>query len=224
MPFDHLRRREFVALLSGAAALLPTAASAKESARIRRVGWMGAPKDHPYENAAIVAFQQGLSDLGWFEGRNLRIDYRWYAGDGDRYTKDAEELVALAPDAIVAVGGVAVMRLLAITRTVPIVFTHTNDPVARGFVASLARPGGNATGFAHLEYQTSAKWPVLLKQIAPQVTRSRRRWQFRGRRWGKATGSYSDCCAVPWSRTDPPEREQRRGDGTQHWGIRTRIE
>ncbi len=165
-----MRRRNFITLVGGTAAW-PLAAHAQRGDGIRRLGWMGAPRDHPYEKASIAAFREGLSDLGWLEGRNLRIDYRWYAGDGDRYDKDAAELVALAPEVIVGTGGASVSRLLAITRTVPIVFAHVNDPVARGFVASLARPGGNATGFTHVEYQMSAKWLVLLKQIAPNLTR-----------------------------------------------------
>jgi putative ABC transport system substrate-binding protein len=165
-----MKRREFITLLGGAVGW-PLAARAQQAGRMRLLGCMLSAADHPYTIASLASFRQGLSDLGWVEGRNLRIDYRWYAGDNDRYTRDAAELVALAPDVIVSSGGVSVSRLLAVTRTVPIVFAHVNDPVARGLVASLARPGGNATGFAHLEYQMSAKWLELLKQIAPNVTR-----------------------------------------------------
>jgi putative ABC transport system substrate-binding protein len=166
-----IARREFITLLGGAAAAWPMAVRAQQAGRMRRLGCMLAAEDHPYTKATLASFRQGLSDLGWVEGRNLRIDYRWYTGDNDRYARDAAELVALAPDVLVASGGISVSRLLAVTRTVPIVFAHVNDPVARGFVASLARPGGNATGFTHLEYQMSAKWLELLKQIAPNVKR-----------------------------------------------------
>jgi putative ABC transport system substrate-binding protein len=166
-----MRRRDFITLLGGATAW-PLAARAQQSARPRRIGWLGAPKDHPQEVAAIAAFRRGLADLGWVEGRNVEIEQRWIAGDSGRADRDAEELVARAPDVLVGAGGTAVRRFLALTRTVPIVFAHVNDPIARGFVASLARPGGNATGFTHLEYEMSAKWLVLLKQIAPQLTQA----------------------------------------------------
>jgi putative ABC transport system substrate-binding protein len=166
-----MRRRDFITLVGGAAAAWPFAGRAQQTGRARRIGWLGAAKDHPYQLAAIAVFRRRLAELGWVEGRNLEIEQRWYSGDPDRMTKDAEELVALAPDVLVGTGGASVMRFLAATRTLPIVFAHANDPVARGFVQSLARPGGNATGFTHLEYEMTAKWPALLKQIAPQVTR-----------------------------------------------------
>jgi putative ABC transport system substrate-binding protein len=163
-----MRRRQFITLLGGVA-VWPMAAPA-QGGRVRRIGWLGAPKDHPYDIAAIAAFRKGLADLGWVEGRNIAIDQRWGSGDGDENTRAAQELVALVPDVLVAFGGAATKRFLALTRTIPIVFAHVNDPVLRGVVASLARPGGNATGFTHLEYEMSAKWLVLLKQIAPQLT------------------------------------------------------
>ena len=122
-------------------------------------------------SANFAEFRKGLAEFGRVEGRNIRIDYRWYAGDRARLSNDAAELVGLSPDLIVANGGAAVGRLLDVTRTVPIVFVEVNDPVARGFVESLRRSGGNATGFTHLEYETSAKWPEMLKRIAPHLTR-----------------------------------------------------
>src|SRR5262249_52968985 len=120
----------------------------------------------------IAAFLQGLQQLGWADGRNLQIDTRWCAGDAGLFRKYAAELVALAPDVILAAGGAVVPSLLQATRTVPIVFTQTSDPVGAGFVDSLARPGGNATGFLAFEYGISAKWLELLKEIAPRVTRA----------------------------------------------------
>jgi putative ABC transport system substrate-binding protein len=133
-------------------------------------GCVHSPKGSPYAKAAIAAFRQGLSALRWTEGRNLHIETRWFT-DANRFTKDAQELVALKPDILVAIGGAATGWLLDATRTIPVVFAHQNDPLARNLVASLARPGGNATGFTHLEYQTCAKWLELLKQIAPSLTR-----------------------------------------------------
>jgi putative tryptophan/tyrosine transport system substrate-binding protein len=119
-----------------------------------------------------VAFVQGLQEWGWTDGRNVRIDTRWAAGNADRFRKYAAELVALAPDVILASGGTGVGALLQVTRTVPIVFTQTNDPVGAGYVDSLARPGGNVTGFTNMEYGMSGKWLELLKQTAPRVTRA----------------------------------------------------
>jgi putative ABC transport system substrate-binding protein len=163
-----MNRRAFITLLGGAAAW-PLAATAQQG-RVRRIGWLGSAMDHPYQIMAIAAFRKGLADLGWVEGRNIQIEQRWLGADIDRYNRDAQELVALAPDVLVGIGGSALGRFLALTRTIPIVFAHVNEPVARGFVASLARPGGNATGFTHLEFEMTAKWLALLKQIAPTVT------------------------------------------------------
>jgi putative ABC transport system substrate-binding protein len=161
-----MRRRDFITLLGGAAGW---PISARAQGRLRRIGWLGVPKDHPYEIAAIAAFRRGLADLGWLEGRNIVIEQRWLSGDADQNTLDAQELAALAPDVLVGDGGAAVGRFLAVTRTIPIVFVHVNDPIARGFAASLARPGGNATGFTYMEYETTAKWLLLLKQVAPKI-------------------------------------------------------
>ena len=167
-----MRRREFLTLLGGAATW-PLAARAQQSERKRRVGvLMGLSADDAEAQDRIAAFVQGLQQLGWTDGRNLQIDYRRGAGDTDLTRRYAAELVALAPDVILASGGTVVGALLQATRTVPIVFTQTPDPVAAGFVASLARPGGNATGFTTSEYGISGKWLELLKEIAPGVTRA----------------------------------------------------
>jgi len=165
-----MKRREFITLLGGAAAW-PIAAQAQQGERVRRIGVLVAVADDPEGQARIAAFLQGLQQLGWADGRNLQIDTRWSAGDADRFRKYAAELVALAPDVILAAGGAVVPSLLQATRTVPIVFTQTSDPVGAGFVDSLARPGGNATGFLGFEYGIGAKWLELLKEIAPRVTR-----------------------------------------------------
>ena len=167
-----MRRREFITVLGGAAAAWPLAARAQQGERVRRIGVLVAVADDPEGQARIAAFLQGLQQLGWAEGRNLQIDTRWGAGDADRFRKYAAELVALAPDVILAAGGAVVPPLLQATRSVPIVFTQTPDPVGAGFVDSLARPGGNVTGFTVFEYGISAKWLELLKEIAPRVTRA----------------------------------------------------
>jgi ABC-type uncharacterized transport system substrate-binding protein len=168
-----MRRRELITLLGGAAAAWPLAALAQQGERIRRIGVLHSlASDDPEGQARLTAFVQGLQELGWTDGRNVRIDYRWAAGDAERARRYAAELVALAPDVILAHGGSIVPSLLQATRTVPIVFTQTPDPVGAGFVTSLARPGGNVTGFLVFEYGISAKWLELLKEIAPRVTRA----------------------------------------------------
>jgi putative ABC transport system substrate-binding protein len=167
-----MRRREFIAGLGGTAAAWPLAARAQQADRMRRIGvLMSLAADDPETQARIAAFQQGLQQLGWTDGRNVRIDTRWATGDAGRTRQYADELVALAPDVILASGGTVVGTLLQATRNVPIVFTQVPDPVGAGFVDSLARPGGNATGFTTYEYGVSGKWLELLKEIAPRVTR-----------------------------------------------------
>ena len=167
-----MKRRDFIALLSGGAAW-PLAARAQQSDRVRRIGvLMTTAADDPEGQARLVAFVHGLQQLGWTDGRNVRIETRWSAGNTDDIRKYASELLALAPDVILAPGSATVGPLLQATRVVPIVFVHVPDPVGAGFVDSLARPGGNATGFTFLEYATSGKWLELLKQIAPGVTRA----------------------------------------------------
>jgi putative ABC transport system substrate-binding protein len=167
-----MRRREFITLL-GCTAAWPLAARAQQAERMRRIGvLMSLAADDRQGQARLAAFVQGLRELGWTDGGNVRIEARWGAGDTDRIRKYAAELVALAPDAILASGGSVVGAVLRATRTVPVVFTQTPDPVGAGFVASLARPGGNATGFMLFEYSMSGKWVQLLKEIAPRVTRA----------------------------------------------------
>ena len=172
MSLDQLRRREFITLLGGAAAW-PLVVRAQQRERMRRIGvLMNLGSDDAEGQARNAAFLQGLQELGWTVGRNVRIEYRWGAGDAELFRRYASEMVALAPDVILAVGGAVVPSLLQATRTVPIVFTGTPDPVGAGFVESLARPGGNVTGFApFLDFGISAKWLELLKEIAPHVTR-----------------------------------------------------
>ena len=169
----HIRRREFIAALGGMAATWPLAARAQQGERMRRIGvLMALAADDPTGQARLIAFVQALQELGWTDGRNVRIDTRWAAGDADRFRRYAAELVALAPDVILASGGTGVGALLQATHTVPIVFTQTNDPVGAGYVDSLARPGGNATGFTNQEYGTSGKYLELLKEIAPRIARA----------------------------------------------------
>lgn len=167
-----MRRREFITLIGGAAVGSPLAALAQQPDRVRHIGvLMAAAAADPEYQARIGAFQQGLALLGWTDGRNARIDTRW-ATNADDIRRHAAELAALAPDVILAATGTTtVAPLLQATRTVPIVFVIVIDPVGAGFVASLARPGGNATGFLMFEYGLSGKWLELLKQIAPGVTR-----------------------------------------------------
>jgi putative ABC transport system substrate-binding protein len=166
-----MRRREFITFLAGAAAMWPLAARAQQSDRVRRIGvLMASTADDQEFQARLAAFTQALTQLGWSDGQNLRIDIRWATADDIR--RHAAELAALAPDVLVAGTGTAtVAPLLQATRTVPIVFVGVIDPVGAGFVASLAEPGGNATGFTIFEYSMSGKWLELLKEIAPNVTR-----------------------------------------------------
>jgi putative ABC transport system substrate-binding protein len=170
----YLKRREFITLLGGAAVTWPLAARAQQADRVRRIGALiGAPSaDNPDAQANIRAFLQVLQQLGWTDGGNVRIDIRWGAGNADDIRKYAAELAALAPDVIFASGTASVGPMLQATRTVPIVFANVADPVGAGFVDSLARPGGNASGFIQFEYSLSGKWLELLKQIAPGVTRA----------------------------------------------------
>jgi putative ABC transport system substrate-binding protein len=168
-----MRRREFITLI-GAAAAWPLAARAQQRERMRRIGVVtgGSAGEDSDSHANVAALRQGLQQLGWSEGGNVRIDYRWGAGSAENVRKYAAELAALAPDAILAVGTSTMAPLLQATRTVPIVFVNVADPVGAGFVDSLSRPGGNATGFMQFEYSLTGKWLELLKQIAPGVTRA----------------------------------------------------
>ena len=169
-----MRRREFIAALGGAAVAnaWPLAARAQQGERVRRIGVLNSvAADDQQTQARNAAFLQRLGELGWTVGRNMRIDYRWVGRDVGRFPGYAAELIALAPDVILAVGATSLSALLQATRTVPIVFTQVTDPVAAGYVVSLARPGGNATGFTLFEFGISVKWLELLKQVAPHVTR-----------------------------------------------------
>jgi putative ABC transport system substrate-binding protein len=166
-----MRRREFITLIGGAVAM-PLVAGAQQRERMRRIGvLMSTAAADPEGQARIAAFRQGLQKLGWTEGQNVQVDVRWGGGDADLDRRFAAELVALSPDVILATASSTVAALQVATRTVPIVFAHAVDPVAAGFVDSLAQPGGNATGFVLFEYGISAKWLELLKEIAPSVTR-----------------------------------------------------
>src|SRR5215469_2934021 len=163
-----MKRRAFIALIGGAAAV-PFAARAQQNDRIRRIGVLVPyAKDSSEGQARVAAFRQELQRLGWTEGRNLQIEYRW---DTDDLRKAATELVALSPDVIFASTTPAVAALQQATRSVPIVFAQVTDPVSGGFVASLAKPGGDITGFTNVDYGFGAKWVELLKEIAPHVTR-----------------------------------------------------
>ena len=165
-----MKRREFITLVGGAALAGPLATRAQQPDRMRRVGvLMPSATEDSEAKARVAAFLQGLQELGWTDGRNIRIEYRWGSGDARRVPKYAEELVALAPDVILAQGSSTAGPLLQATRAIPIVFVIVPDPVSAGFVDSLAHPGGNATGFLMFEYGISAKWLELLKQIAPGV-------------------------------------------------------
>jgi putative ABC transport system substrate-binding protein len=169
----EMRRREFITLLGGAAVVLPFATRAQRRSPMRRVGvLMNVAEADPESAARIAAFLQGLQQSGWSGGRDVRIDTRWAAGDVERFRRYAAELVALTPDVILASSSLAVAALQQATHTTPIVFVGITDPVGAGFVDSLARPGGNATGFTLFEYGLSGKWLELVKEIAPATTRA----------------------------------------------------
>jgi putative ABC transport system substrate-binding protein len=168
-----MRRREFIALLGGTAAAWPLAARSQQGERMRRIGvLMNVGEKHEAGQARFAAFLQGLQQLGWTDGRNVRLDVRWGADDRARHRRYATELAALAPDVILGSTSTTVAALQQATRTVPIVFAGVIDPVGAGLVESLARPGGTTTGFTAFEYAIGAKWLQLLKEIAPRVTRA----------------------------------------------------
>jgi len=170
MQSGHMKRRQFITLLAGTAAW-PLAVRAQQPERMRRIGvLMNRAADDPTGQARLKVFQQALKQLGWNDGRNVRIDIRWCETDAERARRYAQELIALAPDILLAEGTVSVTALQHVTRTLPIVFTSVLDPVGAGFVDGLSRPGGNITGFMISEYGFSGKWLELLKQIAPQVS------------------------------------------------------
>jgi putative ABC transport system substrate-binding protein len=173
MHFDRLKRREFITLLGAAATGWPIAARAQRPDRIRRIGvLMNLAEGDADGQTRIKALQESLRQLGWIDGHNVQIDYRWGATDVARARKPAGELIALAPDVIMASAAQAVTELQQATRSVPIMFVNVIDLVGAGFVASLARPGGSTTGFTLFEYSIAGKWLDMLKQIAPRVTRA----------------------------------------------------
>jgi putative ABC transport system substrate-binding protein len=168
----EVRRREFITLLGGAAATWPCAARAQQPDRVRRIGMlMSLAEADPEGQARVAAFRQGLKELGWTEGHNIRIEYRFATGSADRMRPHAAELVGLEPEVIFVGGTVGLAVLQEATRKIPIVFTQVTDPVEAGFVASLARPGGNTTGLTQHEFTIGVKWLEMLKQLAPRVTR-----------------------------------------------------
>jgi putative ABC transport system substrate-binding protein len=172
-----MRRREFITLVGAAATTRSLLVRAQSAERLRRIGiLMGVAVDDRENEVRIAALLQGLRQLGWTDGRNVQIEYRWAGGSARDLHKYAVELAELAPEVIFAAGGISLGTLLQVTRTVPIVFAIVPDPVGSGFVETLARPGGNATGFMQFEYSLSGKWPELLTQIAPGVTRGAVLW------------------------------------------------
>jgi ABC-type uncharacterized transport system substrate-binding protein len=210
-----MRRREFITLLGGTVMAWPLAAHAQQAERVRRIGvLMPFTANDPEAQARNVVFEQSLRQLGWTVGRDLQIDYRSPGGDAASIRRDAAELVALAPDVLLAVGSSTTGLLLQATQTIPVVFVNLADPVGAGFVQSLARPGGNATGFTNYEYSMSGKWVELLKQIAPHVTRVA---VFRDPTLAAGIGQFSAIQSVaqsfgveltPFSVRDPGEIER----------------
>jgi putative ABC transport system substrate-binding protein len=166
-----MKRRAFIAAIGGAA-VWPVVAGGQQPERVRLIGVLHAAAASAEQQANVAAFPKALQEMGWIDGRNVRIDTRWAGGDVRKSRKDANELVALVPDVILAAGTLTMESLLQATRTIPIVFNNIADPVGAGFVKSMARPGGNATGFIQFEYSLSGKWLELLKEIAPSVTRA----------------------------------------------------
>jgi putative tryptophan/tyrosine transport system substrate-binding protein len=169
----YVRRRDFIKAIAGLGATWPLAARAQQPERMKRVGWLagGLAENDPESKARRTAFVQSLRELGWTEGQNIQIDYRWGAGNADVTRKYAAELVTLAPDVTLGIASQAVSALQQASRTIPIIFVLVPDPIGAGFVDSLARPGGNATGFTTFDYGFGGKWLELLKEIAPGVKR-----------------------------------------------------
>jgi putative ABC transport system substrate-binding protein len=190
--FDQLKRREFIALLGGAAVASPLAARAQQGERVRRIGvLMAFGADDPGGQARVAAFREGLQKLGWAEGRNIRIDTRWAKADVAAMERLAKELIALQPDLILSNNTPTTTALLKQTRTIPIVFAVVSDPVGSGFVASFARPGGNVTGVTNIEPTMPGKWLELLKEIAPRVNRA-------AFLFNPATATYADYFVNPF--------------------------
>jgi putative ABC transport system substrate-binding protein len=212
-----MRRREFITLLGGAAVAWPLAARAQQRERMRRIGaLMGQAEDDPDRGVRVAAFAQGLQQLGWTIGSNVRIDYRWATSDVER-SRYAAELVALKPDVLFATSGATVGALQQTTRTVPIVFVTVIDPVGGGWVASLAHPGGNATGFASHDFSLSGKWLELLKEIAPRVTRVA---VIRDPSVPAGSGGFAAIQTVAPSLGNTGRCARRRRDRARHHGLR----
>jgi putative ABC transport system substrate-binding protein len=171
-----MQRREFLAILGSAVATRPLTVHAQQADRMRRIGVLIGLADDAQGRAALAALLQAMQQLGWVDGRNVKIDYRWSGGHADEARKYATELVGLAPDVMMATGGASVGALLQASKTIPVIFANVPDPVGSGFVESLSRPGGSATGFVQFEYNLSGKWLELLKQIAPDVTNAAILW------------------------------------------------
>jgi putative tryptophan/tyrosine transport system substrate-binding protein len=219
-----MRRREFIQAIAASACVWPHTVHAQAPARVRRIGvLMGLAADDQESQARLAAFAQGLQQAGWTVGQNIRVDYRFGAGNPETLRKQTAEFVAMNLEVVMAHSSAAVAPLLQESRTLPIVFTLVADPVGAGYVASLARPGGNVTGFTNFEYSIGGKWLELLKEMAPNVTRlavlresSFRRGRgssARSRRWRRRTRSSCapSTCAIPprSSATSPPSRRSR---------------
>ena len=214
-------RREFIFTLGGSAAVWPLAARAQQPGPMRRIGvLMNRAADDQDGQARLAAFQQALQQLGWSDGRNVRMDTRWGENDIDRDRRYAAELVALAPDIILASGTVSVAALQHVTRTLPIVFVGVSDPVGAGLVDTLARPGGNVTGFMNFEYSLSGKWLELLKQIAPRVTRAAVLRDPTNPAGIGQFGAIQAAAPVTRSGDKPDRRARRRRDRTRRRGLR----
>ena len=215
-----LRRRDFIALFGGGVAW-PAMAGAQQAERMRLIGvLLPATADEAEMQARIEAFHQGLQQSGWTIGRNVQIDTRWATTDAAEICKHAAELAALAPDVILAHAATAVGPLLQATRTVPIVFPAVVDPVGAGFVDSLARPGGNATGFMNYEYSLSGKWLELLKQIAPGVTRVAVLRNAATASGPRPVRRHPGRGAVAQRGGEPGQRARRRRDRARRRGLR----
>jgi putative ABC transport system substrate-binding protein len=172
-----MQRRVFLAILGSAVAAFPLTARSQQADRMRRIGVLiGLAANDAQGQAALAALLQAFAQLGWVDGRNVKIDYRWGGGNADEARKYAAELVGLGPEVMMATGGASVGALLQASKTIPVVFANVPDPVGSGFVESLSRPGGSATGFVQFEYSLSGKWLELLKQIAPDVKNAAILW------------------------------------------------
>jgi putative ABC transport system substrate-binding protein len=200
-----MRRREFISLLGGAAAWPIAANAQQQDERMRRIGVLVPTADDPETRTRLTAFQQALQGLGWTDGRNVHIETRVSAGNAADTRKYAAELAALAPDVILAAGSAGLPAVLQATQTVPIVFVNVPDPVGSGFVHSLSRPGGNATGFMMFEYNLCGKWPELLKEIAPGRDASGSPSRSRLSRRHQPVRRHTVCGAFGWRGGDPDQ-------------------